>query len=160
MYVAVTRAKRRLFLTYAKSRYLYGETHYSIPSRFLSESGLVERRTDGRDAYTSAPSQSVGGMRGFTKAVARGSDMPRGGFDSGTFLGAYKSNIGSSEPKKTGADSSKITVGATVEHKRLGKGKVLSLETLGNNIYAKIEFERGGVMVLAIDFAPITVVEE
>lgn len=161
MYVAVTRAKRRLFLTYAKQRYLYGDTHYSIPSRFLSESGLVERKSDARDAYTSSPSQqAVGGMRGFAKSVAKSSDVPRSGYDSGTFSGSYKSNITSSEPKKTGADSAKISVGATVMHKRLGKGKVLGLENLGNNVYARIEFERGGVMVLAVDFAPITVVEE
>lgn len=161
MYVAVTRAKRRLFLTYAKQRYLYGDTHYSIPSRFLSESGLVERRSDARDAYTSSPSQqAMGGMRGFAKSVAKSSDVPRSGYDSGTFSGSYKSNITSSEPKRTGADSAKISVGATVMHKRLGKGKVLGLENLGNNVYARIEFERGGVMVLAVDFAPITVVEE
>ncbi len=161
MYVAVTRAKRRLFLTYAKQRYLYGDTHYSIPSRFLSESGLVERRSDARDAYTSSPSQqAMGGMRGFAKSVAKSSDVPRSGYDSGTFSGSYKSNITSSEPKRTGADSAKISVGATVMHKRLGKGKVLGLENLGNNVYARIEFDRGGVMVLAVDFAPITVVEE
>jgi len=45
-------------------------------------------------------------------------------------------------------------------HKRLGKGTVLSVENVGKNLYAKIEFERGGVMNLAVDFAPLTVIKE
>ena len=45
-------------------------------------------------------------------------------------------------------------------HKRLGKGRILSVENVGNNLYAKIEFERGGVMNLAVDFAPLVIVEE
>ncbi len=47
-----------------------------------------------------------------------------------------------------------------MKHKRLGKGVVIGIENMGDNTYAKINFERGGIMVLAIDFAPITVVEE
>ena len=45
-------------------------------------------------------------------------------------------------------------------HKRLGKGKIISVENVGNNIYAKIDFERGGVMNLAVDFAPLSVIKE
>ena len=66
MYVAVTRARKRLFLTYSKARFLYGETQYKIPSRFLSECGLVERQYNPADAYTSSPSYR--GVSGFARS--------------------------------------------------------------------------------------------
>ena len=155
MYVAVTRARKRLFLTYAKSRYLYGDTRYGIPSRFLVECGLEERARDSRDVYTSSPSYTPYTTTAPTKRATVG-------FDNGSFDGAYKSDYGKQKTEKTTApdNSSDITVGATVIHKRLGKGKVIGVENMGNNVYAKIQFERGGVMLLAVGFAPITVVKE
>ncbi|MFA6005359.1 MAG: UvrD-helicase domain-containing protein [Patescibacteria group bacterium] len=41
-YVGITRARRKLFITYAEQRMIYGRTQYNIPSQFLTESGLVE----------------------------------------------------------------------------------------------------------------------
>ena len=155
MYVAVTRARKRLFLTYAKSRYLYGDTRYGIPSRFLVECGLEERARDSRDVYTSSPSYTPYTNQAPTKRATVG-------FDNGSFDGAYKSDYGKQKSEKPAApdNASDITVGATVIHKRLGKGKVIGVENMGNNVYAKIQFERGGVMLLAVGFAPITVVKE
>ena len=57
------------------------------------------------------------------------------------------------------SDKSDFTVGAAVMHKRLGKGKIIGLENMGDSLYAKIDFERGGVMLLAVDFAPLTVIK-
>ncbi len=161
MYVAVTRAKKRLFLTYTKSRFLYGETRYGIPSRFLTECGLVEKQSDRSDVYSSSPSYKsyndfVGGE------IKRKEPSVKSGFDGGSFDGAYKSDYGKPKKSETGGSETKedIAVGATVMHKRLGKGKVIGMENMGNNVYAKIEFERAGVLLLAVDFAPITVVKE
>lgn len=169
MYVAATRAKKRLFLTYAKSRFLYGETKYSIPSRFLSECGLVERKADSRDVFTAAPSHEyVGKNRGYGDSYGHSRDhgghekieKTASSFGNG-FGGEYKSEYGKkTEQKPSGGAIDKIAVGVTVMHKRLGKGKVIGLEALGNTTYAKIDFERGGVMLLAADVAPITVVED
>lgn len=162
MYVAVTRARKLLYLTYAKSRYLYGDTKYGIPSRFLNECGLVEKLPDPRDVFTSAP--SYGGIKSFARAAANQGASAGGNtrVSSGTnaFSGEYKSSFGkASEPQKS-VGSKDVKVGDTVKHKRLGKGVVIGIENMGDNTYAKINFERGGIMVLAIDFAPITVVEE
>lgn len=165
MYVAVTRARKRLFLTYSKARFLYGETQYKIPSRFLSECGLVERQYNSADAYTSSPSYR--GVSGF----ARSSDnlqsaKPIKQFDGGEkFAGTYKSGFSKPAAKPAAAsvgatsDKSDFTVGAAVMHKRLGKGKIIGLENMGDSLYAKIDFERGGVMLLAVDFAPLTVIK-
>ena len=162
MYVAVTRAMKRLFLTYAKSRFLYGETRYNIPSRFLTEAGLVERKENPADAYTSSPSYR--GISQVAKASASGGygGESRSTYSGEKFGGGYKSGYSSGGAKQAveHSDKSLFTPGAIVMHKRLGKGTVLSVENVGKNLYAKIEFERGGVMNLAVDFAPLTVIKE
>lgn len=183
MYVAVTRARKRLFLTYSKSRFLYGETRYSVPSRFLVECGLVERNVNSADAYTNSPSYS--GMNRFVRSAAnmqssysygggysgdrqsdRNAAKPRGeAFSGEKFDGMYKSGFAHRAPAQSQSAAkadgvSEYKPGATVMHKRLGKGKIVSVENMGNNIYAKIDFERGGVMQLAVGFAPLTVVKD
>ncbi len=173
MYVAATRAKKRLYLTYAKSRFLYGDTKYSIPSRFLSECGLVERSADSRDVFTNSPSHEyTGANRVYGERYGSSGDYGRhtGGTRTAkdplpsfgnSFGGSYKSEYGKKqEQKPSGGVADKIAVGITVMHKRLGKGKVIGLEALGDTTYAKIDFERGGVMLLAADVAPITVIED
>ncbi len=160
MYVAVTRAKKRLYLTYAKSRFLYGETQYRIPSRFLCECGLVTRPANVNDVYTASPSYKSSESSSY---MQRSTGNPMNDMSVGQkFVGTYKSNFGKTAEHHAapGGKSDEYTVGATVLHKRLGKGKIISLENMGNSLYAKIDFERGGVMLLATDFAPLTIVKE
>lgn len=166
MYVAATRAMHRLFLTYAKTRFLYGETRYCIPSRFLSEAGLITRPTNPADRYTSSPSPrgDVGdyGRRDTQRASAIGNASGTS-YQGEKFSGTYKSGYSASNKPAAPAgpkNRSEFVPGATVMHKRLGKGKIISVEDMGNNLYAKIDFERGGVMNLAVDFAPLTVIKD
>ena len=81
-YVAMTRARERLFLTYAQSRYSYGSRSYSIPSRFLTELGY--------DPYGASPYGSAGyrdqdgdGFTdpNFTDDFFNDSDFPDSDFD-------------------------------------------------------------------------------
>lgn len=168
MYVAVTRARKRLFLTYSKSRFLYGETRYNIPSRFLVECGLVHRPDDMSTEYYSSSGQSYRGVGGFAKSSAnlQTKSTPAQSFTGADkFNGAYKSNFGkntvaANKSTTVSSDKGEFAVGVTVMHKRLGKGKILSLENMGAGVYAKIDFENGGVMLLAVDYAPLTVVKE
>jgi DNA helicase-2/ATP-dependent DNA helicase PcrA len=59
MYVAVTRARRRLYLSYAQTRMLHGQTRYALPSRFIEEipAGLIKWLTPkaGRGGYVAEP---------------------------------------------------------------------------------------------------------
>lgn len=161
MYVAVTRAKKRLFLTYAKTRFLYGETRYCTPSRFLSECGLVTRPQRKEDVFTSSPSHTYS-PQSFGGYGASSGNYQSGSIGVGsTFDPTYKSDFGKAATAKTEPSRKDgLKVGASVMHKRLGKGKIIDMETLGESVYVKIDFERGGVMMLAADFAPITVIEE
>ena len=60
MYVALTRARRRLYLSYAQSRMLHGQVRYGIPSRFLSEipPALLKPISGGHSAYQAEPKRS------------------------------------------------------------------------------------------------------
>lgn len=152
MYVAVTRARERLYLTYAKSRFLYGDTKYNIPSRFLVECDLTERQ----QSFLSQPYYE----REKSEKPVKKEIMPEKTFDS-KFDGAYKSDYGKQKPtENSDVGAGNIKIGATVMHKKFGKGKVIGLDDMGDNSYAKIDFERGGVMLLAVRFAPLTVVED
>ncbi|MDE6617544.1 MAG: UvrD-helicase domain-containing protein [Clostridiales bacterium] len=165
MYVAVTRAKRRLFLTYAKSRFLYGETRYCIPSRFLVEGGLVARPERKEDVFTASPSHTYSpynAQSGYAQSKSVGGSMG-GSIGGSSYSATYKSDFGkkaTTTPQQQSANKSDIVAGATVMHKRLGKGKIIDIEKMGDSLYAKIDFERGGVMLLAVDFAPITVIKD
>ena len=162
MYVAVTRAQKRLFLTYSKSRFLYGETRYCIPSRFLSECGLVTRPERKEDVFTASPSHKYSPYNA-QSGVSQGSSLGGGSIGVGSYSATYKSDFGkkpTASPQPQSSNKSDVVVGATVMHKRLGKGKIIDIEKMGDSLYAKIDFERGGVMLLAVDFAPITVVKD
>ncbi|MCH5160596.1 MAG: UvrD-helicase domain-containing protein [Clostridiales bacterium] len=146
MYVAVTRAKRMLFLTLSNSRFLRGEKQYPKASRFLSECELVGRPTEYK-------SQAASGAQDNTANSYSSFD--------GKFVATYKSDYGkvADKPKPT-SDNNNLTVGCFVMHKRFGKGKVIEIEKLGDNVYAVIDFGKNGAMRLAVGFAPLTVVEE
>lgn len=158
MYVAVTRAKRRLFLTYARSRYMYGETRYGVPSRFLKECGMVADVPNGADKYTNSPSYRDGSGY-YGGGSARRVEAPVSTVGE-KFGGTYKSDFGKEKPAPQAKPKSMFKTGDIVMHKRLGKGKIIGVENMGNSVYAKIDFERGGVMLLAVDFAPLTVIND
>ena len=72
MYVALTRARRRLYLSFAQSRMLHGQTRYNIASRFLQEipgAARPARRTPGRSAFGYERPSGQAGRPGDTRAV-------------------------------------------------------------------------------------------
>src|SRR5208282_4380599 len=93
MYVAITRARRRLYLSFAQSRLLHGQTRYGLQSRFLSElppestKWLTPRRRPGTGSAFDA--SRFGGTGGSVGRSGYASGAPRAsGFDSGSGLGA------------------------------------------------------------------------
>lgn len=131
MYVAITRAKKKLYITRCKSRFLYGERRYAIPSRFIEEMGLTKRieKTTSRPSYSS----TVGA--------------------NSTFSG-LQSFIAKAQAKKT-TRAQDYKVGDRVEHTRFGEGVIIKIEILGGDQYAQIDFDSVGVKQLALKFAPI-----
>ena len=143
MYVAITRARKRLYLTHAQTRLLHGQTRYHVRSRFLEElpedclKWITPRRA-GFGAY--APDS---GAAGAYSARAEG----RFGLKSEAFA--------SSAPAAAGG----IAVGTRVFHNKFGEGQVLALEGAGDEARAQVSFPRHGTKWLALAIAKLTVVD-
>ena len=138
-YVALTRAMKKLFLSLAKERRVYGQTLISKPSRFIDEAEdtvkLVNYRSDKFDsssifANTSEIKNNYK-EQSFDKTVSRFKN--------------YTGNENNSNDKKD------IKAGDKIKHKAFGEGTVVSVN--GKNL--TISFPNKGIKILNIDFAPI-----
>ena len=137
MYVAITRAKERLYLTHAQQRYRFGKKQFTTPSIFLKEAEVLKIKTFDDD-YDYAPKKKP--TYNYTSTFAK---APTPSF-------AQKSDIVSNQDK----DLSKFKVGQIVEHTRFGKGEILAIS--GEN--ADIKFEGLGIKKFNLRLAPIKIV--
>lgn len=143
-YVAVTRARRHLFLTYARSRYRYGNIESGAPSPFLRE---IDEEYLRRSAGTS-PASPCFPSAGPAKAAA-----PRPASQSARRppqpAAAAPAAGGKALPR----------AGQTMEHERFGRGTLLAVEGSGDNAKATVAFENAGTKTLLLKFARFRIVE-
>ncbi len=164
-YVAVTRAKARLFLTYANSRYRFGQLQQNDPSRFLDEmpEKYVDRSFAGgglRNSGSVGGGVSWGGMFDKRKApsapatnnpVARTAPRPTSG--------AVSNHTPS--PDFTADDPAMMESGMDVEHQKFGFGKILHLEGAPNNRIATVMFPQGGgEKKIMLNYAKLMIVKK
>ncbi|HNT22543.1 MAG TPA: 3'-5' exonuclease [Saprospiraceae bacterium] len=122
-YVAITRAKRQLILTYATMRYQYGKPRFNDPSRFLEE-------IDQRHIDTAVTLRNAGPFADGPRIL---STIPK--------LGAKKENKVEVDPAQFKVSpSEEIEVGMEVLHIKFGPGKVLHIDGARDNRVATIEF--------------------
>jgi len=148
MYVAITRARKRLYLSHSQTRMLHGQTRYNLKSRFfdeLPETALKWITPKQAGFGTFAPDS---GARGAYPVGARGSF----GFKSETFASPPV-------PPQKAAPAHGLRVGLAVFHNKFGEGKVLALEGTGDDARAQVNFPRHGTKWLALSVAKLTVVE-
>ena len=158
MYVAITRARKRLYLSLAQTRMLHGQTRYHIKSRFLDElpeaalkwitpknagfgSGFNTQASYGTGYGQSGRGNPYAGNAGAARAD---SDWAKGGFVSGPV------------PKQAAAPSHGIAAGMQVFHNKFGEGAVLSVEGAGDDARAQVKFGRHGIKWLALSIAKLT----
>ena len=150
-YVALTRAEKKAYLSYALSRYRWGKLTDSEPSRFIDE--INEEYLDiltpinenkFRPLVSSKPNNepSFNKLR-FKKVTAK----PKGNFKK------LKENT-----NKSNLFDSNLVVGNLVEHIRFGKGEVVNIEGRGADIKAEIKFENGGLKKLLLRFAKLKII--
>ncbi len=168
-YVAVTRAKARLWITYAQSRYKFGTLVTNEPSRFLSE--MPETFLDRSFAGGGIRNQGFGG---------NAFERLHGGHNWGKKAGnEEETNTGSrpgrpaympppSKPKEVthnpspdfvASDTSNLQAGQRVEHPKFGFGKVTVVEGGAHNPVATVEFELNGEKKIMLKFAKLRIVE-
>ncbi len=162
MYVAITRARKRLYLSLSQTRMLHGQTRYNIKSRFLDElpENALKWITPKNAGFGSGFNTQGAAQRGYgsgygqqgrsnpyanyNKAAADGSDWNKGGFTSGPV------------PVQAAAPSHGIKAGMQVFHNKFGEGAVISVEGLGDDARAQVKFGRHGVKWLALSVAKLT----
>ena len=148
MYVAITRARARLYLSHAQTRLLHGQTRYNLRSRFFDElpEECLKWLTPRQPGFASyAPD-----MRAVDayQSGARG----QSGFKSEAFTSPPV-------PPRKEAPAHGLRVGLAVFHTKFGEGKVLALEGAGDDARAQVNFPRHGTKWLALAVAKLTIVE-
>lgn len=170
-YVGITRAERKLYMTYAKTRTLYGRTNGNPPSRFLAEipKEYLEELVPRRNAYGFANANSYGaqqrqGVMTFSNSAGRGFGSARGTHFTGrpqSALEAMQSLAQRQVNQKPapGVIRPDLTVewrvGDKAKHGKWGIGTVVSVKGKGEEVELKIAFPDQGVKGLMQKYAPI-----
>lgn len=153
-YVAVTRAKKRLTMSYALSRYKYGVPDSTTPSRFLKDIDpfLIESKQAIGTKHIDVNSGSK-----FNKSI----ESNRKKHPNINLLTAQKlKNINKINDNINFIPSPPDTImqGADVEHSQFGKGKVIQIEGVGDNRKARVFFLGAGEKKLLLKFARLKLV--
>ena len=163
-YVALTRAEKQAYLTYALSRYRWGKLVDAEPSRFIEEideqyleivTPKEERRFNpmlSADIFGDVDPNTV---RYKKPAYLKAKPKVKESFK----ITAPKNLKKVSETKSnTNLFDNKLIVGDVVNHQRFGKGNVLNIEGKGADLKAEIKFENGGIKKLLLRFAKLEII--
>ncbi len=151
MYVAITRARQRLYLSFSQTRMLHGQTRYSVKSRFFDElpEGALKWITPRHQGFGS------GYAREYQNAWSKGHGL-------GSMVGAGREPLGAPRqavPFQPTAPSHGLRTGQNVFHTKFGEGVVLTLEGSGQDARAQVNFGRHGSKWLALSVAKLTPVD-
>ncbi len=176
-YVVVTRAKKKLWITYANTRYKFGQVVQNDPSRFLEE--IPENFVD--KSYAGGGLRQGGSSFGSSSAFDRMKGWGRSGSDStskaerqyGPPLGKKSSTPSYVSPSPrpnnvehkpsenfTPSDTNNLQEGQKVEHQKFGYGVILKMEGAGHNPIATIKFDLNGEKKIMLNYARLRIVEQ
>ena len=152
MYVAITRARKRLYLSHSQTRMLHGQTRYNLKSRFfdeLPESAMkwITPKNQGFGSGFGAGRGGYGGQGGGYAAKPAWGNAGLGTSD------VFKSPP--VPPQKSDAASA-LKPKMKVFHNKFGEGTVLTLEGAGDDARAQVNFPRHGTKWLALSVAKLT----
>ncbi len=136
MYVAITRARKRLHFSYAQMRMLHGQTRYNVPSRFLDE----------------VPTELLKWLSAKPKnLLAMEPHAPLSGDYSDRNVSTFASSIGSSTRTDSG-----FRIGQQVSHAKFGHGVIINADGSGKNVQVEVNFVDHGIKRLALEYAKLT----
>ncbi|HSN21232.1 MAG TPA: UvrD-helicase domain-containing protein [Usitatibacter sp.] len=152
MYVAITRARKRLYLSYAGSRMLHGQPRYGIVSRFVEEIPpqlckwivLPERQFESRGM---SPSYAGGGGASWSAGGGRAPQADRN---------RYPAPPQRADFERARPDEHPFAIGQNVRHARFGEGVVLNFEGRGLDARVQVRFRGEGTKWLALQYAKLT----
>ncbi|UMB61273.1 UvrD-helicase domain-containing protein [Lutibacter sp. A80] len=166
-YVALTRAEKQAYLTYAQTRYRWGKLVDCEPSRFLEEIDdkfleyltVKEPQTSqnkyiNEDIFGSVPKNKIRFKKPIQRTPVKKNEAPKIKFQPPKNL----KKVAHTNPSKANLFDNNVSVGNVVSHTKFGKGEVLSLEGSGANQKAEIRFASVGVKKLLLQFAKLTII--
>ena len=166
MYVAITRAKERLYLSHTQSRMLHGQVRYNMPSRFLEElpsDSLKWLTPKARDARWGGGNSRSGStwQDGYTRQREYESNDF---FDSGSERQRPAKRVGSAsmEVKRLASPprgNYPFTIGQNVFHTKFGEGRVTGLEGVDADARAQVNFKRHGIKWLQLSIAKLAAID-
>jgi DNA helicase-2/ATP-dependent DNA helicase PcrA len=168
-YVAVTRAKKHLWLTYANTRYRYGQLVQNDPSRFIDE--MPEDQIDKSSSGDGARNQSSGWGSAY--------DRMQGG-NNKSWIDPEKASSKKTEGSKpsylpvvpphtlnknhipsanfTACDPSALEAGNKIEHQKFGFGVIKEIEGSAHNPIAIILFDKNGEKKIMLNYAKLSII--
>ena len=171
-YVALTRAEKQAYLTYAERRYRFGNLSDTEPSRFIEEIDerylhyLTPTLSNTNYRYKPLIDRDIFGEVDKSKlrlqkpisGTPPSKNAPTG--DEQQRLRKLKpvNSIQNASPNRS--IYNELEVGTTVYHERFGKGIIKALEGVGNDKKAQVNFESGGLKNILLRFAKLTIINE
>jgi len=153
-YVALTRAEKKVSISYAESRFKWGKLEYCEPSRFIDE--IEDQYIEYPHKPKSRPHGAIqGGIRIKAKTVSQAplkSSYKKIESSSSNVVNRPTSSHNASDPDE-------IQEGMKVEHQRFGTGMVVKVEGEGQNKKAKVKFAKDGEKQLILRFARLRVIK-
>ena len=168
-YVAVTRAKRHLWLSHANSRYRFGQLVQNDPSRFLEE--MPEDKIDKSSAGGGARNQSSGWGNAYDRMHGGNTKgwsepKPKLNSDNKPSKPSYMPVAPPSTLNKnhipsenfTAADPSDLEAGMKIEHQKFGFGVIKEIEGSAHNPIALILFDKNGEKKIMLNYAKLSII--
>ena len=146
MYVAITRARRRLYLSHSQTRMLHGQTRYNIKSRFFDElpEHALKWITPARSAFADAHASPRNAWQ-----------QPAWSNNDWQTKASAPTAVVQRAPATTGPNAW-VRSGMQVFHTKFGEGTVVGLEGVGDDARAQVNFTRHGMKWLALSVAKLT----
>jgi DNA helicase II / ATP-dependent DNA helicase PcrA len=151
-YVAITRAQKRLFLSYALTRYRFGRLKNCEPSRFLDDidSGYLRMSNKVGGGYQSTPAHSSQYAKNLVSGIRK--------TIASTPTPAKKQVAYTPPADFVPSNTAGLQEGMKVEHPKFGFGVVSAIDTSGADRKAKIDFENFGEKTLLLSFAKLRII--
>jgi DNA helicase-2/ATP-dependent DNA helicase PcrA len=170
-YVAITRARKKLYLTHASSRMQYGKTNMNFPSRFLREipREYLEESTLYGTAQTQSRNYGYGGEFSFGRTGSKDSFTGQS-FSIPKKSAAENKPVGFGRTISTVSDVERLaaakmaaqntgdrdfSVGDSVAHAKFGEGIITKMEPSGNDTVVEIQFERVGMKRFSLAYTKL-----
>lgn len=169
-YVAITRAKTKLWLTYANARYRFGQLQQNEPSRFIDEmpSDFIDKSFAGGGIRNQGGHSNNWGGSSFDRNGSGGTSyrsspppVKKEEKSRPAYLVPTRPQIKEHTPTADFApsDTSNLQAGQKVEHQKFGFGEVMKMEGAAHNPIAIVQFELNGEKKIMLNYAKLRILE-